>query len=94
MWVERGMAECTSDSLGSCSRSVNFARNKWDVSLESLSGGEARRLQLLQILAERPSILLMDEPTNDLDAVTVDAVEQLLQAMLLWQAALALPLPC
>jgi len=60
-------------------RSVNFPEERWDVQVQRLSGGETRRLHLLRILAQRPSVLMLDEPTNDLDAVTVDALEQLLQ---------------
>ena len=41
----------------------------------TLSGGERRRLQLLLVLAERPNVLLIDEPTNDLDLDTLRALE-------------------
>lgn len=59
--------------------SVNFPEERWYTAVESLSGGERRRLQLLRVLAAKPNILLLDEPTNDLDAVTVDSLETLLQ---------------
>ncbi len=43
--------------------------------VELLSGGERRRLQLLQVLADRPNVLLLDEPTNDLDLDTLRVLE-------------------
>ena len=46
--------------------------------VSTLSGGERRRLQLLQILAQRPNVLLLDEPTNDLDLETLRALEDFL----------------
>ncbi len=46
--------------------------------VSTLSGGERRRLQLLQVLARRPNVLLLDEPTNDLDLETLRALEDFL----------------
>jgi ATP-binding cassette subfamily F protein uup len=43
-----------------------------------LSGGEKRRLQLLQVLASKPNVLLLDEPSNDLDISTLGALEEYL----------------
>ena len=43
-----------------------------------MSGGEQRRLQLLACLAARPNVLVLDEPTNDLDVETVEVLEQYL----------------
>ncbi|QCK14741.1 ABC-F family ATP-binding cassette domain-containing protein [Mangrovivirga cuniculi] len=40
-----------------------------------LSGGEKKRLQLLEVLVKRPNFLILDEPTNDLDLQTLDALE-------------------
>mmetsp|Transcript_82481 Transcript_82481/g.218560 ORF Transcript_82481/g.218560 Transcript_82481/m.218560 type:complete len:502 (+) Transcript_82481:2-1507(+) len=60
--------------------SVNFDRARWQTEVDMLSGGERRRLQLLRVLSQRPNVLLLDEPTNDLDAVTVDSLEQLLKS--------------
>jgi len=60
-------------------KQVNFAQERWHTQVGRLSGGEARRLQLLGVLSQRPNVLLLDEPTNDLDAVTVDSLERLLQ---------------
>merc|ERR1712079_653050 len=60
-------------------KQVNFAQERWQTQVGRLSGGEARRLQLLGVLSQRPNVLLLDEPTNDLDAVTVDSLENLLK---------------
>ena len=45
-----------------------------------LSGGERRRLQLLRILMAEPNVLILDEPTNDLDTDTLSALEDLLDS--------------
>lgn len=45
-----------------------------------LSGGEKRRLQLLQILIQSPNFLILDEPTNDLDLITLNVLEEYLEA--------------
>lgn len=44
-----------------------------------LSGGEKRRLQLLQILITSPNFLVLDEPTNDLDLITLNTLEDYLE---------------
>ncbi len=46
-----------------------------DWSVESLSGGEKRRIALTRLLIQKPSILLLDEPTNHLDAESVQWLE-------------------
>ena len=46
----------------------------------TLSGGEQRRLQLLLVLADLPNVLLLDEPSNDLDLDTLRALEDHLDA--------------
>lgn len=46
--------------------------------IEKLSGGEKRRLQLLRILMESPNVLILDEPTNDLDIETLKILEDFL----------------
>ncbi len=45
----------------------------------TLSGGEKRRLYLLTILKEKPNLLILDEPTNDLDIVTLNVLEEYLK---------------
>jgi ABC transport system ATP-binding/permease protein len=53
--------------------------------VETLSGGERRRLQLLLVIARRPNVLLLDEPTNDFDLDTLRALEDFLED---WPGAL------
>lgn len=47
--------------------------------VEKLSGGERRRLYLLTILMQQPNLLILDEPTNDLDIVTLNILEEYLK---------------
>ena len=49
------------------------------VKVERLSGGEKRRLYLLTILMRNPNFLILDEPTNDLDIMTLNVLEDYLQ---------------
>ncbi|MFW5819954.1 MAG: ABC-F family ATP-binding cassette domain-containing protein, partial [Bacteroidota bacterium] len=44
----------------------------------TLSGGEKRRLYLLTVLMKNPNFLILDEPTNDLDLITLNVLEQFL----------------
>ena len=50
----------------------------WDASIETLSGGEARRVALCTLLLSKPDMLLLDEPTNHLDAESVAWLERFL----------------
>jgi ABC transport system ATP-binding/permease protein len=45
-----------------------------------LSGGERRRLYLLTVLMKNPNFLILDEPTNDLDILTLNVLEEYLQS--------------
>lgn len=47
--------------------------------IEKLSGGEKRRLYLLKVLMEAPNVLILDEPTNDLDIQTLAILEDYLE---------------
>ena len=55
-----------------------FDKNTHYSPIEKLSGGEKRRLFLLKILMESPNVLILDEPTNDLDIDTLKALEDYL----------------
>jgi ABC transport system ATP-binding/permease protein len=46
--------------------------------ISKLSGGERRRLQLLMVLIKNPNFLILDEPTNDLDIMTLNTLEEFL----------------
>ena len=46
--------------------------------VDKLSGGERKRLQLLRILLQNPNFLILDEPTNDLDIGTLNVLEEFL----------------
>lgn len=48
--------------------------------VEILSGGEQRRLYLLTVLMRNPNFLILDEPTNDLDILTLNILEEYLQS--------------
>ena len=55
-----------------------FDRKKqWDF-VEKLSGGEQKRLYLCTVLIQNPNVLILDEPTNDLDIVTLNVLENFL----------------
>ena len=55
-----------------------FSKGKQYTPIEKLSGGEKRRLYLLRILMEAPNVLILDEPTNDLDIQTLQILEDYL----------------
>ena len=58
--------------------SFGFSKNKADVSVSALSGGERARLTLAMMAVESPNLLILDEPTNHLD---VEARDALIQAL-------------
>lgn len=55
-----------------------FDRKQQQVYVSQLSGGERRRLYLLTILMKNPNFLILDEPTNDLDIMTINVLEDFL----------------
>ena len=61
--------------LGKCM----FRHDMFTTKVSKLSGGERRRLYLMTILMQNPNLLILDEPTNDLDIVTLDVLEEYLK---------------
>ncbi|MFT5165267.1 MAG: ATP-binding cassette subfamily F protein uup [Saprospiraceae bacterium] len=55
-----------------------FNKKHQQVFVSQLSGGERRRLYLLTVLMENPNFLILDEPTNDLDILTLNVLENFL----------------
>lgn len=62
-----------------CDR-FGFSPKQQHAFVHTLSGGERRRLGLLRILMSNPNVLFLDEPTNDFDLVTLNALEEYLQS--------------
>jgi ATP-binding cassette subfamily F protein uup len=67
-------------SASSLAERFGFAANRQWTPVGDLSGGERRRLQLLRLLMAEPNVLVLDEPTNDLDIDTLTALEDLLDS--------------
>ena len=55
-----------------------FTRPQQQIYVSQLSGGERRRLYLLTVLMRNPNFLILDEPTNDLDILTLNVLEDFL----------------
>ncbi|MDP5227343.1 MULTISPECIES: ABC-F family ATP-binding cassette domain-containing protein [Arthrobacter] len=65
-------------TAGQLVEQLGFTNSKQWTQIRDLSGGERRRLQLLRLLVGEPNVLMLDEPTNDLDTDTLAAVEDVL----------------
>ncbi|HET7725507.1 MAG TPA: ABC-F family ATP-binding cassette domain-containing protein [Propionibacteriaceae bacterium] len=59
---------------------LGFAREHLSARVSELSGGQRRRLQLLLVLLDEPNVLILDEPTNDVDTDMLTAMEDLLDS--------------
>lgn len=59
---------------------LGFSSAQLSTPVRDLSGGQKRRLQLLLILLDQPNVLILDEPTNDLDTDMLAAMEDLLDS--------------
>jgi ATPase subunit of ABC transporter with duplicated ATPase domains len=64
---------------------LGFSSAELSTPVKDLSGGQKRRLQLLLILLDQPNLLMLDEPTNDLDTDMLAALEDLLDS---WSGSL------
>lgn len=67
-------------SPGQLLERLGFTSAQLSTPVRDLSGGQRRRLQLLLILLEEPNVLILDEPTNDLDTDMLAAMEDLLDS--------------
>lgn len=81
----KNTAEFVRTEEGLVSASVMLERFLFEPSqqyskIEKLSGGEKRRLNLLRVLMEAPNVLIVDEPTNDLDIETMTILEDYLDS--------------
>ncbi len=82
--VARGVADAVTMSDGRTLTAKQFLDyflfdyDKQYVRVAKLSGGEKRRLYLLTVLLEKPNFLILDEPTNDLDIMTLNVLEDYL----------------
>jgi ATPase components of ABC transporters with duplicated ATPase domains len=59
---------------------LGFSRDHLSSRVAELSGGQKRRLQLLLVLLDEPNVLILDEPTNDVDTDMLTAMEDLLDS--------------
>lgn len=59
-----------------------FDANLQYTMVKSLSGGQRRRLQLVRVLAANPNVLILDEPTNDLDIETLEVLEDYIDSFM------------
>ncbi|MEO5833394.1 MAG: ABC-F family ATP-binding cassette domain-containing protein [Nakamurella sp.] len=75
--INLGGKDVTAGQL--CERFGFGTQQQWTF-VKELSGGERRRLQLLRILMSEPNVLILDEPTNDLDTDTLQSLEDLLDS--------------
>lgn len=73
------LADGTKVSAGQFLQLFQFTPEQQFTFISKLSGGEKKRLQLLSILFRNPNFLILDEPTNDLDLVTLNVLENFLE---------------
>ena len=59
---------------------LGFDQQQLQTPIKDLSGGQRRRLQLLRLLFSEPNVLILDEPTNDLDTDMLAAIEDVLDS--------------
>lgn len=65
-------------SPGQLLERLGFRSEQLSTPVKDLSGGQQRRLQLLLVLLDQPNVLILDEPTNDMDTDMLAAMEDLL----------------
>jgi ABC transport system ATP-binding/permease protein len=65
-------------SASQLAKRLGFSGGRQQTRVRDLSGGERRRLQFLRLLMAEPNVLILDEPTNDLDIETLTSMEDVL----------------
>ena len=75
-----GGSKATELTPGQLLERMGFSSAQLSTPVKDLSGGQQRRLQLLLILLDQPNVLILDEPTNDLDTDMLAAIEDLLDS--------------
>ena len=65
-------------SASQLAKRLGFSGGRQQTKVGDLSGGERRRLQFLRLLMAEPNVLILDEPTNDLDIETLTSMEDVL----------------
>jgi ATPase subunit of ABC transporter with duplicated ATPase domains len=74
-WTTLGGKEISASQLAT---RLGFPGGRQQARVGDLSGGERRRLQLTRLLLAEPNVLILDEPTNDLDIETLTSLEDVL----------------
>jgi ATPase subunit of ABC transporter with duplicated ATPase domains len=74
-WTTLGGKEISASQLAT---RLGFPGGRQQARVSDLSGGERRRLQLTRLLLTEPNVLILDEPTNDLDIETLTSLEDVL----------------
>lgn len=70
-WHYQGMIERLLEDFG-------FARESWERTVATLSGGERTKLALAKVVLTNPNVIILDEPTNHLDIETCEWLENFL----------------
>ncbi len=76
--LNNGKGELTKKHVASYLKDFLFTQEQWRSPVEALSGGERGRLVLAAALAKPSNLLVLDEPTNDLDLETLDLLQDML----------------
>eukprot|EP00977_Amphora_coffeiformis_P009256 scaffold2103_cov185-Amphora_coffeaeformis.AAC.1 len=77
--VSLSEAAMAPDAARKLLQKFEFPKTRWNERVGFLSGGERRRLQMLQVFSQQPNFLILDEPSVDCDLDTLSALEGYLQ---------------
>lgn len=79
-WLSHEASSETSVKIRGMLGQVLFVKDEVEKSVLQISGGEAARLLLANIMLQKPNVLIMDEPTNHLDVESIEALSNALKA--------------